>query len=246
MNKIIEILLFPVLIIIFIAVNCNATIYLYKDDNNKLFLTNSIDKTSDKKIVEKSDQYKIIYANNDEIQELKQAEEQIKLLDPAEQSEFLFDKEISVAAAKHGIEFALLKAVIKSLTKFDVNYNNDGRLGIAGIKKNWVAEKKVKDSNTPSGNIEIGAMMLSEYLIKFDYDLFLTLSAYYLSPDKVEEELKNTGDLPKVPECRIFINNVLTNFKTYSDEITENSPTPIKQKFIKEGNSVLLYNEIKQ
>ena len=232
-----------------IGLNAHSAIYLYKDETNKLFLTNNLEKSSDKKFVEKSDQYKIIYANNDEISEIKQLEDKLKLLEPNEQNEFLYDKEISMAAAKYGVEFPLIKAVIKSISGFDINFNADGRVGIMGIKKEWAAEKKIQDINNAALNIEAGTMKLLEYLIKFDYDLTLTLSAYYLTPEKVQEELKATGDLPKVSECRNFVNNVLSNFKVYADEINESSQnmiTPIKKKFIKEGSSLYLYNETNQ
>ncbi|HPN32651.1 MAG TPA: transglycosylase SLT domain-containing protein [bacterium] len=229
--------------------NAHSAIYLYKDETNKLFLTNNLEKSSDKKFVEKSDKYKIIYANNDEISEIKQLEDKLKLLEPNEQNEFLYDKEISMAAAKYGVEFPLVKAVIKSISNFDLNFTADERFGIMGIKKEWAAEKKMPDINNAALNIEAGTMKLLDYLIKFDYDLTLALSAYYLSPEKVQEELKATGDLPKVSACRNFINSVLSNLKIYADEINESSQnmiTPIKKKIIKEGGSLYLYNETNQ
>jgi len=219
-----------------------SAIFIYKDEQGRMTLTNTLEPTVANKYNEQYDKFQLIYAKSEEIDELKKKDEQLRLLSDAERNEFKFDNEITKIAARYNLEFNLIKAVIKAMSKYDVNFKDSERTGLMGIKKNWILSKPAKSNaqndTTPITNIEIGAVKLQEYLLRYDYDMLLTLAAYYLSPETVDDELAKNGDLPRIPECRAFINNTLQSLKVYN----ESAETRIKRKIVQRDGAIMIYN----
>ncbi len=105
-----------------------------------------------------------------------------------------------------------------------------------GIKSGWGIKKS--DSSDTAFNINTGAKMIQKYLVDYDYDIALALSAYFLSAEEAEKELQENGDLPRDEKCRKFIRDVLFNMNGYVE--TEGQPV-IKKEVLKSGK-VLFYN----
>jgi soluble lytic murein transglycosylase-like protein len=117
-----------------------------------------------------------------------------------------FAAEITAAAAKHGVDPALLAGLIKAESNFDPTVGSGaGAQGLTELMPSTAASVGVKDPHDPVESIEGGAQVLREMLDKFGGNPELALAAYNAGPGAVEQY----GGIPPYSETQAYVPRVL-------------------------------------
>ncbi|HVO67092.1 MAG TPA: lytic transglycosylase domain-containing protein [Syntrophales bacterium] len=126
-----------------------------------------------------------------------------------------YDSLIAEAAHKYGVDFALVKAVIKTESNFNHKaISKKGAKGLMQLMPRTASILGVNDCFHPEDNI-IGGIRHLGYLIDlFNGNIPLALAAYNAGEGTV---VKYRG-IPPYPETRIYIRRVLDNYDRYKLE----------------------------
>jgi soluble lytic murein transglycosylase-like protein len=117
-----------------------------------------------------------------------------------------FAAQIEAAAARHGVDPALLAGLIKAESNFDPNAGSSaGAQGLTQLMPETARGLGVTDPFDPEQSIEGGARYLSEQLRAFDGNAELALAAYNAGPGAVEQH----GGIPPYPETQAYVTKVL-------------------------------------
>lgn len=123
-----------------------------------------------------------------------------------------FDRLITAACRRHGVEFALVKAVIKAESAFDpAALSPAGARGLMQLMPGIAALHGVANVHVPRDNIEGGVRHLRMLLDRFQGDLTLTLAAYNAGPEAV---VRYNG-VPPYKETQDYVQRVLQYRESY-------------------------------
>ena len=126
-----------------------------------------------------------------------------------------YDPLIWRAAEKYGVDYALVKAVIKAESNFNPRaISNAGARGLMQLMPETANALRVNDPFHPEDNIEGGVRHLRYLLDLFKGNLHLVLAAYNAG----EEAVFRYNDIPPYRETRTYIQRVLKHFRNYSSE----------------------------
>jgi soluble lytic murein transglycosylase-like protein len=118
------------------------------------------------------------------------------------------------ASIRHGVEEALLTAVLKAESNFDPNaVSPKGARGAMQIMPETGRKLGLRDFFDPDANLDAGAGYLASLLREFS-SLELALAAYNAGPDAVR---RHSG-LPPYAETRTYVARVLALFKRYREQ----------------------------
>ncbi len=124
-----------------------------------------------------------------------------------------YDAAIAQAAARNGIEPALLHGLIQQESGFDPNArSSSGALGLTQLMPGTASSLGVSDPLNPTQSIEGGARYLGEMLTKFGGNTADALAAYNAGPGAVSQY----GGVPPYAETQEYVNKVLGYAATYS------------------------------
>jgi soluble lytic murein transglycosylase-like protein len=116
------------------------------------------------------------------------------------------------ASGRHGVDEALLAAVLKAESNFDpYAVSPKGARGAMQIMPATGGELGLRDFFDPEANLDAGAGYLASLLREFSHPE-LALAAYNAGPDAV----RRYGGLPPYDETRHYVARVLARFKQYS------------------------------
>ena len=126
-----------------------------------------------------------------------------------------YDLAIWKAAEKYGMDYALIKAVIKAESNFNPKaISRVGAKGLMQLMPKTAYAFAVTDSFHPEDNIEGGVRYL-RYLVKlFDGNFYSVLAAYNAG----EKAVFQYNGVPPYRETRTFIQRVLHYFRQYNRE----------------------------
>lgn len=124
-----------------------------------------------------------------------------------------YEAEIAQCADDHGVDSALVKAVIKA----ESNYDNRAisRAGAQGLMQLMPATsrlRRVDNPFNPEQNIDGGVRHLKYLLAKFDGDTKLALAAYNAG----ENAVRKYNGVPPFPETKNYVSTVLSHYGRYS------------------------------
>lgn len=123
-----------------------------------------------------------------------------------------FDAYINEAAAFHGLDFCLIKAVIHAESAFDHRaVSKKGAMGLMQIMPMNLNAFHVYDPFDPRQNIMGGAHYLKRLMERFDDELILALAAYNAGPRMVE----TYQGIPPFPETQTYIKRVIRYMQQY-------------------------------
>jgi soluble lytic murein transglycosylase-like protein len=127
-----------------------------------------------------------------------------------------FDKHdpvIQETSKRYGVDYALVKAVIKAESNFDpLAVSRAGAKGLMQLMPGTAKALGVSDSFHPADNIDGGVRYLSYLLGLFNGDLQLALAAYNAG----EEAVFRYNGIPPYHETRTYVQRVLQYFQNYS------------------------------
>ena len=164
-----------------------ADVYMYIDANGVVNFTN----------VPTSSDYKLY---------IKERPKKIKQIFNVKR----YDTMIRNAQKRYGVEFSLIKAVIRVESGFNPNaVSKKGAKGLMQIMPGNYKSLSIKDPFNPQQNIMGGTLYLKQLLKRYKYKLPLALAAYNAGPEAVDKH-------KQVPPYRETQNYVKKVMKTYS------------------------------
>ena len=123
-----------------------------------------------------------------------------------------FDRYIDEAASMHGVDFPLIKAVIRAESAFNPKaVSNKGAMGLMQIMPENLKVLKVHDPFDPWQNIMGGARYLKFLIKRFNGQVPLALAAYNAGPRAVDAH----RGIPPIPETETYVERVMSFFYLY-------------------------------
>ncbi len=122
---------------------------------------------------------------------------------------------------KYGVDYNLVKAVIKVESDFNPNaLSPAGAMGLMQLMPETAEMLNVEDTFNPADNIEGGVRLLKNLLDRFDNNISLALAAYHGGAERVEK-YKN---VPPIKATQKFVRDVIVWMLKYSkrEEIPSN------------------------
>jgi soluble lytic murein transglycosylase-like protein len=127
-----------------------------------------------------------------------------------------FAAEIEAAAARHGLDPALLKGLIRQESNFDPSARSPaGASGLTQLMPGTAAALGVRDPLDPAQAIEGGAKYLRQQLDRFGGDVTKALAAYNAGPGAVARY----GGVPPFAETQGYVRRV----QAYADQFSRPS-----------------------
>jgi soluble lytic murein transglycosylase-like protein len=127
-----------------------------------------------------------------------------------------FKAEIDAAAAKYGLDPALLRGLIRQESNFDPNAGSPaGARGLCQLMPGTAASLGVTDPSNPAQNIDGGARYLRQQLDAFGGDVTKALAAYNAGPGAVTRY----GGVPPYAETQNYVRQV----QAYADQYRSQS-----------------------
>jgi hypothetical protein len=127
--------------------------------------------------------------------------------------EALYEPLITTAAQWHGLEPALVKAVIKCESRFDPQAQSPrGAQGLMQLMPGTQAMLGVSNPFDPQHNVAAGTQYLATLKQTFGGDLQLALAAYNAGPQTV---VAAGYTVPSIPETQQYVRCVLVAYEQY-------------------------------
>lgn len=123
-----------------------------------------------------------------------------------------YDAFIQEASQKHGVSFAILKAIMKVESNFNPKaVSKKGAMGLMQIMPENFKSLQIKNPFNPRENIMAGAWYFKQLLNRFDGKLHLALAAYNAGPDNVSR-LKT---IPPIRETELYVKKVIRYYNLF-------------------------------
>ena len=124
-----------------------------------------------------------------------------------------FEDYIRQASDRYGIDFPLLKAIIKAESDFNPRaVSKKGAMGLMQIMPENIKAMNIDNPFDPLENILGGARYFREMLDRFEGQLSLSLAAYNAGPTAVE---RYNNQIPPYKETENYIERVLKFYTSY-------------------------------
>ena len=128
-----------------------------------------------------------------------------------------YDGEIQAAAQKHGLDPALLKALIRQESNFNPTAGSPaGAQGLTQLMPGTARSLGVTDPHDPKQAIDGGAKYLKQQLDAFGGDVEKALAAYNAGPGAV----KRYGGIPPYAETQNYVKKVVGYAQEYRGSMT--------------------------
>jgi soluble lytic murein transglycosylase len=176
------------------AMPAHADIYVYRDANGVMHFTN----------VPVSADYRLYIGNS----------RKPRFKGPRNNQRF--DGIIQDAARRYGVDFSLIKAIIRAESSFDpLAISRKGARGLMQIMPQNFKSLDIRDPFNPQQNIMGGARYFRSLLDRYQGQLGLTLAAYNAGPTAVDRYRR----IPPYAETQHYVEKVLRFYEQYKDNI---------------------------
>lgn len=114
---------------------------------------------------------------------------------------------------KYGVDYNLVKAVIKVESDFDPNaLSPAGAMGLMQLMPETAEILGVDDAFNPEDNIDGGVRLLRNLLDRFNNNISLAIAAYHAGANRVEKY----RDVPPIKTTQKFVRDVILWMLKYS------------------------------
>lgn len=135
---------------------------------------------------------------------------------PLQERQAQYQKMVSEAARRVGLESELLHAVIAVESSYDAKaISKNGATGLMQLMPETAKRYHVTDPFDPEQNINGGARYLRDLLLMFNSDMSLALAAYNSGENTVA---KNGNRIPQIKETINYIPKVIGYYKKFQYE----------------------------
>lgn len=132
-----------------------------------------------------------------------------------------YDRLIDTSSQKHGVDFALVKAIIRAESSFNpYAISTKGAEGLMQLMPETSMKMNVLNPFDPRENIEGGVKYVKYLLERFDHNLKLSLAAYNAGETVVTQ---NNG-IPNYSETKNYVDEVLRYYKEYQSSSPKGTP----------------------
>ena len=120
---------------------------------------------------------------------------------------FEVDSLVAKAAQKLDLDEEMLRAVIRQESAFrPCAISPKGAMGLMQLMPATAIQFGVSDPFDPADNVEAGATLIKQLLVRYGGDLGRALGAYNAGPAKVDA----TTGVPKIPETQYYVQQILS------------------------------------
>jgi soluble lytic murein transglycosylase len=122
-----------------------------------------------------------------------------------------YDHYIKEASRRFGLDFPLVKAVIKAESNFEpLAISRAGAIGLMQIMPKNFKNLQIKDPYDPWQNIKGGTRYLKQMIERFGGELPLALAAYNAGPHVVERY----NSIPPYKETKEYVKRVMRHYRS--------------------------------
>jgi len=123
---------------------------------------------------------------------------------PASEVDSLVEK----AAKQEGLDQAVVRGVMRQESAFrPCAVSPKGAMGLMQLMPATASQLGVLNPFDSSANVDAGAKLLKELLVRYAGNLSLTLGAYNAGPSEVDA----AGGLPEIPETHDYVKRILSS-----------------------------------
>ena len=127
-----------------------------------------------------------------------------------------YDQHIRNICDRHGMDYRLVKALIKTESQFDhMAISPKGAMGLMQLMPGTAKDMGVRNPFNPKENIEGGVRYLKYLLKRFNNDVSLALAAYNAGPEAV----KRYRGVPPYRETREYLRRVMECYSDYKEKV---------------------------
>jgi soluble lytic murein transglycosylase-like protein len=122
-----------------------------------------------------------------------------------------YSRMVERASRAHGVEGALVHAVIRAESAYDPNaVSSAGASGLMQLMPDSAKQYGVRDIFDPAQNIQGGVRMLKDLLVMFDGDVELAIAAYNAGPYAV---IRAGNRIPPQPQTLAYVPKVIGYYR---------------------------------
>jgi soluble lytic murein transglycosylase-like protein len=130
-------------------------------------------------------------------------------------NESLFEPSIRMACGRYGMDYHLVRAVIRAESAFNHQaVSPKGAMGLMQLMPGTSRQLGVINPFDPLQNVDGGVRYLRDLLVRFNNNLALALAAYNAGPEAVE---KHRG-IPPYSETVFYVQRVISLYNNYRQQ----------------------------
>ena len=124
---------------------------------------------------------------------------------------------VQQAGEREGLAARLLRAVIeKESSAMPCAVSSKGALGLMQLMPAAISDLEVANPFDPKQNVDAGAKLLKQLLVRYGGDVALALGAYNAGPARVDE----AGGVPRIEETMEYVNHILTRIGAPGEDVS--------------------------